>query len=137
MKTMRAGADCARREALVHVVVGLGALALAGCGPASEPVSAEFPLAELPVGGRRLLVVDGQPVEVTRAESGPVARVLLCTHFGCAVAWNATRGSYLCPCHAGVFDAAGRPVAGPPTRPLRTLPVQVEAGRVRFPPPAP
>ncbi|MCM2257133.1 MAG: ubiquinol-cytochrome c reductase iron-sulfur subunit [Vicinamibacteria bacterium] len=134
---MRAGADCARREALVHVVAGLGALALAGCGSAPEPVTAEFPLAELPVGGRRLLVVDGQPVEVTRAESGLAARVLLCTHFGCAVAWNAARGSYLCPCHQGVFDAAGRPVAGPPTRPLRTLPVQVEAGNVRFPPPAP
>lgn len=132
----RLALDCARRAALVHVVAGLGALALAGCGSGPEPVTAEFPLTELPVGGRRLLVVDGQPVEVTRAEAGLTARVLLCTHFGCPIAWNAARQLYLCPCHEGAFDATGRPVAGPPTRPLRSLPVQVEAGRVRFPPTA-
>lgn len=127
----------ARREALGQVVAGLGAMALAGCVPAPEPPPTEFPLAELPEGGRRLLVVDGEPVEVTRAAAGPVARVLLCTHFGCPVAWNAGRELYLCPCHQGAFDAAGRPVAGPPTRPLRLLPVRVEAGRVRFDAPAP
>ena len=42
-----------------------------------------------------------------------------CTHLGCAVTPDAGGKRLLCPCHKGVFDAAtGRPLAGPPRRPL-------------------
>lgn len=61
---------------------------------------------------------DGAPVELLRTEEGIVARSLLCTHFGCRVRWSEEEARYLCGCHGGAFDADGRPVAGPPSRPL-------------------
>lgn len=47
-----------------------------------------------------------------------------CTHLGCAVRWD---GAQLeCPCHNGAFEVdLGFPVAGPPTRPLSRLNVEV------------
>ncbi len=125
-----------RRSALLRFGGALGAVALGACGrgPESTAPGAEFALDELPPGGRRLLVVDGDPVEVTHTESGLVARSLVCTHFGCPLRWDAAKDQYVCPCHEGAFGADGRPVAGPPVRPLRVLPVRVEAGRVRVEP---
>ncbi len=42
-----------------------------------------------------------------------------CTHLGCAVTPEADGKRLRCPCHEGLFDAAtGRPLAGPPRRPL-------------------
>jgi nitrite reductase/ring-hydroxylating ferredoxin subunit len=83
-------------------------------------------LAELRPGRRLVVRYRDQPVEVLRSEAGEVqARALNCTHFGCEVAWNEARQSYLCPCHDGRFDAGGQPVAGPPLRPLERLPVAI------------
>ncbi|MCL4819896.1 MAG: Rieske (2Fe-2S) protein [Vicinamibacteria bacterium] len=136
MRDTAAGKPCDRRTALGGALGALGAIAVAACGPEPEsaPPAAEFALDELPPGGRRLLVIDGDPVEVTRTESGLVARSLVCTHFGCPLRWDAAKTQYVCPCHEGAFGADGRPVAGPPVRPLRVLPVRVEAGRVRVEP---
>lgn len=47
-----------------------------------------------------------------------------CTHLGCAVRWDGRRLE--CPCHNGAFDVAqGLPVAGPPSRPLSRLKVEL------------
>jgi Rieske Fe-S protein len=86
------------------------------------------PLASLDSAGRLEVEYAGQPAEVVRTASGLVAHSLLCSHFGCRVQWRAEARRYDCPCHGGAFDREGRPVAGPPTRPLRTLPIEV-AGR--------
>lgn len=53
-----------------------------------------------------------------------------CTHKGCSVAWRPGEKHFVCPCHAGKFDANGRNVAGPPPAPLRSLPVKVVKGLV-------
>jgi Rieske Fe-S protein len=45
---------------------------------------------------------------------------------GCEVFWSEPENRYRCRCHEGLFDAQGQPVAGPPPRPLRTLPVTLE-----------
>ena len=37
-----------------------------------------------------------------------------CPHLGCKVHWEARRHEFLCPCHGGVFTAAGVAIAGPP-----------------------
>jgi nitrite reductase/ring-hydroxylating ferredoxin subunit len=52
-----------------------------------------------------------------------------CTHLGCAVRWD---GSGLqCPCHNGYFEVdRGFPVAGPPTRPLSGLRVELRDGQI-------
>jgi Rieske Fe-S protein len=87
-------------------------------------------LADLPP-GKRVRVDDGEiPVEIVRTDSGVVARSLLCTHFGCRVRWDEEKARYLCACHGGAFDGAGRPVAGPPTRALALVPVEVAGDEV-------
>jgi Rieske Fe-S protein len=54
-----------------------------------------------------------------------------CTHLGCAVTPDAERRRLRCPCHNGLFDAAtGRPLAGPPRRPLPRVILEVRDGVV-------
>jgi menaquinol-cytochrome c reductase iron-sulfur subunit len=48
-----------------------------------------------------------------------------CTHLGCGVRWDRARNQFLCPCHGGVYDSDGRPVAGPVPRPLDRLKARV------------
>ena len=49
-----------------------------------------------------------------------------CTHLGCAYSWQAAQNEFACPCHAGVYGLNGGVLAGPPPRPLDSLPVRVE-----------
>ncbi|HEX5069001.1 MAG TPA: ubiquinol-cytochrome c reductase iron-sulfur subunit [Vicinamibacterales bacterium] len=52
-------------------------------------------------------------------ESAFVAYSQQCTHLSCAVIPRPERGDIHCPCHNGIFDLrTGRPMAGPPPRPL-------------------
>jgi len=54
-----------------------------------------------------------------------------CTHLSCAVVPRVEQGSIHCPCHDGYFDLqTGRPVAGPPRRPLTRVLVEVRQGVV-------
>ena len=50
-----------------------------------------------------------------------------CTHLGCMVQWNSNAQEFLCPCHAGVFDADGKNIAGPP--PATAGPVRGQGGQ--------
>ena len=54
-----------------------------------------------------------------------------CTHLGCAYAWQASQNQFACPCHAGVFGLDGNVLAGPPPRPLDTLPLRVDNGALQ------
>ena len=47
-----------------------------------------------------------------------VAYSQVCTHLSCAVVYDKARNGLFCPCHHGLFNLEGQPVAGPPTRPL-------------------
>ena len=61
----------------------------------------------------------------TSAESF-VAYSQECTHLACAVIPEFEKNSLLCPCHKGHFDmATGRPLAGPPRRPLPRITLQI------------
>jgi nitrite reductase/ring-hydroxylating ferredoxin subunit len=54
-----------------------------------------------------------------------------CTHLSCAVVPGLAEGKLLCPCHHGSFDlATGRPLAGPPRRPLPRILLRVRDGLV-------
>lgn len=80
---------------------------------------------EISVGKGRQMLFNGEPVWVLRLKGGWVALSALCTHQGCIVEWDEKRLTFTCPCHAGVFDAQGNVLAGPPRRPLKRLRVSV------------
>lgn len=65
------------------------------------------------------------------ADGGLLALHRECTHLGCTVPWSESEGRFICPCHASSFDAAGRVMAAPATRPLDMLAVRVENGIVK------
>ena len=57
-----------------------------------------------------------------------------CSHLSCAVIPDVNSGRLLCPCHHGSFDlATGRPLAGPPRRPLARIVLEVRDGSVYAP----
>lgn len=55
----------------------------------------------------------------------------VCTHLSCAVIPDVPAGKIRCPCHEGLFDlATGRPIAGPPQRPLPRITLEVRGDRI-------
>jgi Rieske Fe-S protein len=98
----------------------------AACRPKKVDRRLRVPLATLALGQRREVEHGEEVVEVVRTAEGVVARSLLCSHYGCRVAWDASARLYRCPCHEGTFDAFGRPVSGPPPGPLRAVRVAIE-----------
>jgi Rieske Fe-S protein len=54
-----------------------------------------------------------------------------CTHLSCAVIPRCDKGQLVCPCHHGLFDLeTGRPIAGPPRRPLTQVLLEVEGNDI-------
>jgi Rieske Fe-S protein len=50
-----------------------------------------------------------------------------CTHLQCPVLPDIDNNQFRCPCHAGFFDMrTGRPLAGPPRRPLIRITLKTE-----------
>lgn len=76
---------------------------------------------ELPQGKGKHVLFNGEPVWVLHLKGGFVALSAICTHKGCIVTWDEKRRVLACPCHAGLFDAFGNVLAGPPRRPLERL----------------
>jgi cytochrome b6-f complex iron-sulfur subunit len=71
--------------------------------------------------GRTLLVIAG--------DGALEAFDTRCPHLGCRVHWEPDHQRFICPCHQGVFDAAGRAVSGPPAdagQSLTRLPLDVD-----------
>lgn len=114
-------------------VGGLGALTTgcAGKAPEEAPVrQVEVALDSLPEGERVVVTFGKNVAELVREGEEVRARSLICTHFGCTVAWHDDRQEYVCPCHDGVYGPDGRVRSGPPSRPLPTLTVERRDGMV-------
>lgn len=77
---------------------------------------------QLPVGSVMTFAYPGPHddcVLVRTAENALLAYGQQCTHLSCAVRPRVEEGVIHCPCHEGYFDLrTGRPIAGPPRRPL-------------------
>jgi Rieske Fe-S protein len=115
-----------RRQGLALLVAGAPQALAAACAPAKpKDRRTRVPREALRTRGRLEIQHAGEPVEVSETEAGPVARSLLCTHFGCRVRWQAERSGYRCTCHEATFDHDGRPLTGPAQRPLRVLAIEV------------
>ncbi|HEY8746642.1 MAG TPA: Rieske 2Fe-2S domain-containing protein [Tepidisphaeraceae bacterium] len=68
---------------------------------------------------------------IRRGESDLVAYGQKCTHLSCAVVPKVALGQLQCPCHDGCFDmTSGRPISGPPRRPLPRITLEVRKGTI-------
>jgi len=54
----------------------------------------------------------------------------VCSHLGCLVNFRRDKQEFVCPCHGGRYDIAGKNIAGPPPAPLTRLPIKREKGVV-------
>jgi nitrite reductase/ring-hydroxylating ferredoxin subunit len=111
----------------------IGVKSLLRRGRGGTPARAEVArLADVPVGGVRAFGYPGP--EDACLLLRPNDRTLVaysqeCTHLSCAVVPRLERGELHCPCHVGAFDlATGRPIAGPPRRPLRRVTLEIRGG---------
>ncbi|MCB9736765.1 MAG: Rieske (2Fe-2S) protein [Deltaproteobacteria bacterium] len=118
-------------------VAGQAWLAVSTAVKGAEPAVARRAIArvdELAIGGVRVFQYpEGSPprllirLDATRF----VAYDQACTHLSCPVVPEPKVGKLHCPCHHGWFDIeTGRPLAGPPRRPLPRVRLAVEDGVV-------
>ena len=86
-------------------------------------------LSDAPVGGVltfRYPEATDECVLIRQASDALVAYSQKCTHLSCAVVPRPEHGIMRCPCHEGYFDLeSGRPLSGPPRRPLPRVLVEV------------
>jgi nitrite reductase/ring-hydroxylating ferredoxin subunit len=99
--------------------------------PAIRRVAA---LTDMPVGGVLTFTYPNEQDDCVVARTGErefVAYSQKCTHLSCAVRPLVDKGVIQCPCHEGYFDLrSGRPIAGPPRRPLPLVHLQVRGDEI-------
>jgi Rieske Fe-S protein len=132
--------DITRRDFARYLVLASGAFAGSGALMSlwaslrkveSGVPTAVIDLAEVPVGGSHLFAypTTRDPAILVRIESEVVLGFSQkCTHLGCVVFWSADQQLFECPCHEGFFNLEGRPVAGPPERPLARIEMEIRQG---------
>lgn len=134
----------ARRELVKFMVLTSGAFAVGQLGVLLQSIieprgraGAALAVArvdEVPVGGAKTFEYPaGSPPRllVRTGQASFVAYDQQCTHLLCPVVPDVASGRLHCPCHNGWFDlATGRPVAGPPQRPLPRVTLDVRDGTV-------
>jgi Rieske Fe-S protein len=101
--------------------------------PAEEmPRAAIATVDELAVGGSKVFgypTEKNQRVLIRLSDEVFVAYDQQCTHLLCPVFPRPEEGALHCPCHNGWFDITdGRPIAGPPRRPLPRVEIEIEDG---------
>ena len=91
-------------------------------------------LSSLPVGQSMTFRYPGAHDDCILVRTAPntlVAYSQKCTHLACAVVPRTGTGDIHCPCHEGYFDlVTGRPIAGPPQRPLPSITLDVRGDEV-------
>lgn len=98
------------------------------------PIMEVADLGQLPVGGNAVFHYpnESEPCLLLRTDKNTlVAYSQKCTHLACAVVPDKEAGKLLCPCHHGYFETStGRPLAGPPRRPLPRITLRISGGKV-------
>jgi Rieske Fe-S protein len=100
----------------------------------APPIREIARVGQVPVGGSLVFSYpreDDHAILVRLAEDRFVAYDQQCTHLLCPVLAQPERGRLHCPCHNGNFDLeTGRPISGPPERPLPRIRLEVQGGAV-------
>ena len=98
------------------------------------PITRIAAVGDVPVGGAIVFRYPepSEPCLLLRLEEDRyLAYSQKCTHLACAVTPQFETNQLLCPCHKGYFDIdTGRPLAGPPQRPLPRITLQVRGGHI-------
>jgi Rieske Fe-S protein len=131
----------ARREFTKFLVLTSGAFVAGQCWigamsllkddrpPPEKRIAAE---SDVPAGGvvEFRYPTEDDPCLLIRLRGGRlVAYGQNCSHLSCAVIPQPARGQLHCPCHNGAFELEeGRPIAGPPRRPLPRITLAVREG---------
>ena len=124
---------------LTSAAFATGQLAIGAQGLVRRGEPAPAPLAivaaaHLPVGGAKAFAYPGPHdacLLVRVDEDTYVAFGQECTHLSCAVVPEPDKKRFFCPCHEGAFDLeTGRPIAGPPKRPLPRVTLEIRDGFV-------
>ena len=76
-------------------------------------------------------IPSGQFYLARLADGGFLALSRTCPHLGCSIHWDATKKTFLCPCHGSSFDVAGAVITAPAPRPLEYYPVRIENGIIK------
>lgn len=88
----------------------------------------------IPVGGAMTFAYPGPHDDCVLVRTGErefLAYGQQCTHLSCAVRPRVDEGVFHCPCHEGYFDLkSGRPIAGPPRRPLPLVHIDVRENEI-------
>lgn len=133
-----------RRDLVKFIVLTSGAfavgqiwIALKGFFERRGTPTARVPIAgvnELEVGGAKTFEYPKGSTPRLLVRTGAHAFVAYdqqCTHLQCPVVPAIADGKLHCPCHNGWFDLqSGRPLAGPPRRPLPRISIEVDNGTV-------
>jgi cytochrome b6-f complex iron-sulfur subunit len=69
-------------------------------------------------------------VFIVSSPKGIAVLSAVCSHLGCLVNYRKETREFICPCHGGKYDIAGRNIEGPPPAPLTKYPVEVKNGMV-------
>src|SRR5262245_11841272 len=89
---------------------------------------------DVPVGATHTFTypTEHDPCFLVRPDEGTfLAYSQKCTHLSCAVVPRVEDGVIRCPCHEGFFDlASGRPIAGPPRRPLSIVRLDIRGNEI-------
>ena len=98
------------------------------------PVREIARLDDIPVGGSLVFEYPEthRPAVLVRLdESHLIAYGQKCTHLSCPVLPQIEQSRLHCPCHEGSFDlTTGRPLTGPPRRPLTRIRLEVRERRI-------
>jgi len=133
-----------RRELVKFIVLTSAALAVGqfwivlkstlSRPPTPGPGEAIARVDELSVGGAKTFTYPEGSTPRLLVRTGATAFVAYdqqCTHLLCPVVPAVELGRLHCPCHNGWFDLhTGRPLAGPPQRPLPRVLLEVRGGMV-------
>jgi cytochrome b6-f complex iron-sulfur subunit len=88
-------------------------------------------LSSLQVSDVRFVPHGSSPLFVVRTSPTEVAAVsAICTHLRCIIKWSQETRRFVCPCHAGAFDANGNVLFGPPKTALRQYPAEARADEI-------
>ena len=86
--------------------------------------------AEIPEGASKGFVYNSVPCALINVGGKIKGFSRVCTHLQCAIDWDDKSKTFVCPCHAAVFDGNGQVVSGPAPKPLPELKISVKDDKV-------